>query len=67
MERTEEQDMEHADMADPEVLNQIIWFSVRGRQAMPAISRLPAFDAMRLGLREEREEVAEGERRDPDD
>jgi DNA-binding beta-propeller fold protein YncE len=67
MERTEEQDMAHADMADPEVLNQIIWFSVRGRQAMPEISRLPAFDAMRLGLREEREDVAEGLRRDPDD
>jgi hypothetical protein len=33
---------------------------------MPAISRLPAFDALRLGLKEEREELAEG-RRDPDD
>jgi hypothetical protein len=26
---------------------------------MPEISRLPAFDAMRLGIQEEREEVAE--------
>jgi hypothetical protein len=26
---------------------------------MPEISRLPAFDAMRLGIHEEREEVAE--------
>jgi len=26
---------------------------------MPSIARLPAFDAMRLGLQEEREEIAE--------
>ena len=61
MRRTEEQDMAHADMADPEVLNRIIWFSVRGNVPMPQISRLPAFDAMRLGLQEEREEIAERE------
>ncbi len=67
MRRTEEQDMAHADMADPEVLNRIIWFSVKGNVPMPAIARLPVFDAMRLGLQEEREEVAEGRRKDPDD
>lgn len=67
MRRTEEQDMAHADMADPEVLNRIIWFSVKGSVPMPAIARLPVFDAMRLGLQEEREEVAEGRRKDPDD
>lgn len=61
MRLTEEQDLEHADMADPEVLNRIIWFSVRGNAPMPEIMRLPAFDAMRLGLREEREEIAEKE------
>ena len=66
MERTEEQDLEHADMADPEVLNQIIWFSVRGNAPMPAISRLAAFEALRFGLKEEREELAE-RRGDPDD
>ena len=59
MERTAEQDMSHADMADAKTLNEIIWFSVRGSAPMPAISRLPAFDALRLGLKEEREEVAE--------
>lgn len=63
MRRTEEQDMAHADMADPEVLNRIIWFSVRGETPMPQISRLPAFDAMRLGLQEEREEIAESKTR----
>jgi YVTN family beta-propeller protein len=59
MRLTEEQDLERADMADPETLNRIIWFSVKGNIPMPSIARLPAFDAMRLGLQEEREEVAE--------
>lgn len=59
MRLTAEQDLSRADMADPEVLNRIIWFSVRGNTPMPAINRLPAFDAMRLGLQEEHEEIAE--------
>ncbi len=58
MRRTEEQNLERADMADPEILNRIIWFSVKGNIPMPSIARLPAFDAMRLGLNEEREEIA---------
>ena len=53
------QDLEHADMADPEVLNRVIWFSVRGNIPMPSVARLPAFEAMRLGLQEESEEIAE--------
>ena len=67
MRRTAEQDMAHADMADPVILNRIIWFSVRGSTPMPPIARLPIFDAMRLGLQEEREEIAERRRKDPDD
>jgi YVTN family beta-propeller protein len=67
MRRTEEQDMAHADMADPEILNRIIWFSVKGNIPMPEISRLPAFDAMRLGLQEEREEIAEKSTKRDDD
>ena len=66
MKRTEEQDLAHADMAEPEILNEIIWFSVRGNAPMPAISRLPAFDALRFGLKEEREDLAE-RRGDRDD
>lgn len=47
MRRTAEQNLTFADMADPRVLNEIIWFSVRGAKSpMPEISRLPAFDAM---------------------
>jgi YVTN family beta-propeller protein len=57
MRRTAEQDTEHADMADPRVLNEAIWFSARGAASpMPAPARLPAFDAMRLGLRAEAED-----------
>lgn len=67
MKRTEEQDLSHADMADAQTLNQVIWFSVRGRTPMPATARLPIFDAMRLGLTEERKELVRKEKtRDPD-
>lgn len=60
MRRTAEQDIEHADMADPRVLNEAIWFSARGAASpMPEPARLPAFDAMRLGLRAEAEEKEE--------
>src|ERR1700752_16881 len=73
MRETEEQDLVHADMADPETLNRIIWFSVKGSESMPEIARLPAFDAMRLGLLEEHGEIAEEReesrkrRKDPDE
>jgi hypothetical protein len=53
MKRTVEQNLSHADMADPLMLNQIIWYSVRGNSPMPGVTRLPAFDAMRLGMHEE--------------
>ncbi len=67
MRRTEEQDLAHADMADPEVLNRIIWFSIKGSAPMPPVARLPIFDAMRLGLQEEREEIAKRRTADRDD
>jgi DNA-binding beta-propeller fold protein YncE len=55
--RTTEQNLSHADLADARTLNEIIWFSVRGGdKAMPEVARLPVFDAMRLGLREENPE-----------
>ena len=72
MRRTSEQDLSHADMADPRILNQIIWFSVRGNEPIPAINRLPAYEAMLIGLLEEREELArasgsEGRREEPEE
>jgi len=63
MERTGEQNLTHADMADPGMLNRIIWHSVRGGDApMPEVARLPAFDAMRIGINDEDEEEEEEER-----
>ena len=57
MELTGRQDLAHADMADPRELNEIIWFSVRGEsRQMPGISRLPAFDLLTAGLRQEEKE-----------
>src|SRR5262249_12156561 len=51
--RSDELDLAHADMADPRVLNKIIWFSVRGSALhMPEVARLPAFDVMKEGVRE---------------
>jgi hypothetical protein len=64
MRRTAEQNLDRADMADPEILNRIIWFSVKPATPMPPVARLPLFDAMRLGLQEEREEIADRRKRD---
>lgn len=51
IDRTLEQNLEHLDMADPGVLNQVIWFSVRGEgERMPQVARLPAFEALRYGI-----------------
>jgi YVTN family beta-propeller protein len=60
MKRTSEQDLEHADMADARVMNEIIWFSVRGSGSrMPGVARLPAFDALREGIAEQQVEQEE--------
>ncbi|HEX6184935.1 MAG TPA: alkaline phosphatase family protein [Pyrinomonadaceae bacterium] len=65
MRRTAEQDTEHADMADPRVLNEAIWFSARGAASpMPEPARLPVFDAMRLGLRAEAEDEGDEDEED---
>lgn len=57
MKLTDEQNLEHADMANPRTMNEIIWFSVRGAEtAMPEIARLPAFDLMKAGMLIESEE-----------
>ncbi|HYP00526.1 MAG TPA: bifunctional YncE family protein/alkaline phosphatase family protein, partial [Pyrinomonadaceae bacterium] len=63
MRRTGEQNLAFADMADPRVLNEIIWFSVRGASVpMPEISRLPAFDAMLPEIEDDDEEASEAAR-----
>jgi hypothetical protein len=51
MKKTLQQDLEHADMADPQALNAIIWFACRGDGSrVPPAAVLPAYKAMRLGV-----------------
>ena len=53
MKKSSQQDFRHADMADPAVLNSIIWFACRGGgSVMPAPGQLPVYQAMRLGISE---------------
>jgi hypothetical protein len=78
MNRSAELDLKHADVADPYVLNQVIWFSARGTDVrMPAIAHLPAFDVMHEGVadaddNEEEKSIrarnpANGKKREADD
>jgi YVTN family beta-propeller protein len=67
MKKTMYQDLEHADMADPQTLNAIIWFACRGNGAnVPPSAALPAYDAMRLGILNS-EEVSAGQKKKDDD
>jgi YVTN family beta-propeller protein len=53
MRLTSEQDLSRADMADPQAMNEIIWYSVTHESSIPGIARLPAFELMKQGIREE--------------
>lgn len=66
MRLTDRQDLEHADMADPRALNEIIWFSVKGEAPMPGVARLPAFELMTAGVKPEDDEH-EGKADEDDD
>jgi YVTN family beta-propeller protein len=51
---SERQDFTSEDLANPEILNRILWFSVRGKgEPYPTVARLPAFDVMRTITDEE--------------
>jgi YVTN family beta-propeller protein len=51
MKKSEHQNFAHADMADPKVLNAVIWFACTGSGSnFPQPARLPAYEAMRLGI-----------------
>jgi DNA-binding beta-propeller fold protein YncE len=64
MRRTAEQNIDYADQADASVLNQAIWFSVRGATCpMPTAASLPACEAMMQGREQSAErDEDEGER-----
>jgi YVTN family beta-propeller protein len=45
------QNFAHADLADPQVLNAVIWFACKGDgAAVPQAAQLPAYQALRLGI-----------------
>jgi YVTN family beta-propeller protein len=51
MKKSNRQDFAHADMADPKVLNAVIWFACTGSGSnIPQATQLPAYQAMRLGI-----------------
>src|SRR6266852_2415083 len=67
MKRTMQQDFAHADMADPQTLNGIIWFACRGNGSnVPPSAALPAYQAMRLGI-SDTDEVSAGRKKKDDD
>jgi hypothetical protein len=52
--QSEQQNFTSEDLANPRILNRIMWFSVRGdSEAYPRIARLPVFDVMRTITDEE--------------
>ena len=51
MKKSNRQNFAHADMADPKVLNAVIWFACKGSGSeLPQAAQLPAYQAMRLGI-----------------
>jgi YVTN family beta-propeller protein len=53
MKKSMRQNYAHADLADPKVLNAVIWFACKGSgSAVPRSAELPAYAAMRLGISE---------------
>ena len=66
MKRSRKLNFAHADMADPNELNQMIWFACTGKnQPAPVAAELPAYQAMRLGLAdEEQNKIAHGKKDD---
>src|SRR5204862_8255303 len=51
MKKSNRQNFAHADMADPTVLNAVIWFACKGSgSSIPQTAQLPAYQAMRFGI-----------------
>ncbi len=51
MKKSNRQNFAHADMADPKILNAVIWFACTGSGTnIPQTAQLPAYQAMRLGI-----------------
>jgi hypothetical protein len=68
MKKSMQQNFAHADMADPKVLNAVIWFACQGNGAQaPQTAELPAYQAMRLGIAKMEEHENSRPEKDDDD
>ena len=68
MKKSNRQNFAHADMADPTVLNAVIWFACTGNGSnVPQAAQLPAYQAMRLGIARLDEDETAGAKKDDDD
>ncbi len=68
MKKSNRQNFAHADMADPEVLNAVIWFACTGSSSnIPQAAQLPAYQAMRLGIANLDEGEKGASKKDDDD
>src|SRR3989442_6479447 len=51
MKKSNRQNFAHADIADPKILNAVIWFACTGSSSnIPQTAQLPAYQAMRLRI-----------------
>jgi len=68
MKKSNRQNFAHADMADPKVLNAVIWFACTGDSSnLPLIAQLPAYQAMRLGIAKLDDDKKGASKKDDDD
>jgi hypothetical protein len=67
MKKSDRQNFAHADMADPKVLNAVIWFACTGSgSSLPQSARLPAYEAMGLGVAHLEDDVGAPKKDDDD-
>jgi hypothetical protein len=67
MKKSMRQNFAHADLADPKVLNAVIWFACKGNGSVaPEAAQLPAYQAMRLGIAKPDEDEKRGSKKDDD-
>src|SRR5467141_1821712 len=68
MKKSNRQNFAHADMADPKVLNAVIWFACTGDSSnLPQTAQLPAYQAMRLGIAKLDDDESRSAKKDNDD
>ena len=65
--KTRRQNLSHADLADPAILNGAIWFACKGSSRMPPSVQLPVFEALRLGISESENKETSLAKKDDDD